>query len=110
MGWKFWQSNNDKDPSKVKLPKPTDIPERVGRHLVVNKGMDPDSVWHLKCVLKPTPEGQSVFEFRIYGDNAVHNAGVKVVNYESLDAHPELVMFHGRLDKKSDRMEVHKGA
>jgi len=39
MGWKFWQRNDDKDASKIKLPKPKEIPERIGRHLVVQEKM-----------------------------------------------------------------------
>jgi hypothetical protein len=30
MGWKFWQRNDEKDTLTIKLPKPKEIPEKIG--------------------------------------------------------------------------------
>lgn len=110
MGWKFWQRNDEKHASKIKLPKPKEIPEKIGRHLVVQEKMDPDYVWKLKCALRPHSQNQASFDFRVFSDNSSQNAGVTVVNYDSLDGHPELVILQGRFDKRSNQIEIHKGS
>lgn len=108
MGWKFWQRDDDKDASKIKLPKPKEIPERIGRHLVVQEKMDPDYVWTLKCALKPNSESQTSFDFRVFSEDSSQNKGLTVVNYDSLDADSELIILQGRFDKRSNQIEIQK--
>ena len=108
MGWKFWQRNEEEEASKHKLPKPKELPDRIGRYMVVEKKMDPDYVWGLKCALRPHSQGQTSFAFRVFNDNTSQNAGVRVLNFDSLDAHPELIILQGRFDKRSNEIEIQK--
>ena len=52
MGWKFWQRKEADAPEIItgekKLPRPKDLHNEVGRHLVVVDGFPPDWVWQLK--------------------------------------------------------------
>jgi len=109
MGWKFWQGNDKKEASKIKLPGPREVPEKIGRYLVVNEKMDPDYVWALKCVQKPHSQSNASYDFRVFSDNSAQKAGVAIANYDTLDAHAELILFHGRIDKRTEQMEIHKG-
>lgn len=106
MGWKFWQSNNGNGASNNKLPKPKEIPERIGRHLVVQEKMDPDTVWNLKCALRPPAPGQTSSDFRVFSENAAQDKGVMVANFDSLDGHPELIILQGQFDKDTKRVEI----
>ena len=57
MNWKFWKKDDPEVAVTVdgaKLAKPKDIPEPVGRKMVVGMKMDPDLVWSLKYVSRPS--------------------------------------------------------
>lgn len=109
MGWKFWQTDRNHDTgSRSNLPKPKEIPEMLGRYLVVQEQMDPDYVWTLKCALKSNSNGKKAFDFRVFNENSARSAGVRVADYDALDDHPELILFHGRIDRATDQMEIRK--
>ena len=103
MGWKFWQKNdNAAVSSNVKNKrhgKPREIPQEIGRHLVVEQDLDPDWVWSLKCVRKPRENSKNAFDIRIFSSGTMAQHGVKVVDYDSLDSHMDLVIFAGWYDK-----------
>lgn len=106
MGWKIWQRNDDKDASKVKLPKPKEIPDPIARYLVVQKKMDPNYVWALKCALRPIAPTRTSFDFRVFSAQSSEKEGVTVVDYDSLDAHPTLIVLQGRFEKESNKVDV----
>jgi hypothetical protein len=97
MRWKFWL----RQPSGrgAKLPKPKELPSQVGMYLVVHEKLDPDWVWALRCVLRPRPEHNRYFDFRVFDPAAARAANIQVLDYTSLDTHPELILFKGRYDK-----------
>jgi hypothetical protein len=103
MQWKFWQrkpsGSGGSHSSGTKLPKPKDLPAQIGMYLVVHEKLDPDWVWALRCVLRQRPERRHYFDFRVYDPSAARAANVQVMDYTSLDAHPELVLFKGLYDK-----------
>lgn len=110
MAWAFWKKESGKgEQSKApmkKLPKPKDIPEPVGRYLVVNLGKDPDWVWRLKGVVRQREESKDSFDIRVFDEAKVGQARVSVKDYTSLDAHPELILYEGWFDKKSMKVQV----
>jgi hypothetical protein len=102
MQWKFWRrepSGGGSNTNGMKLPKPKELPTQIGMYLVVHEKLEPDWVWALRCVLRQRPERKSYYDFRVFDPAAAHAAQVLVLNYTSLDAHPELVLFKGRYDK-----------
>lgn len=105
----FWKKRaGTGEPSQekaAKLPGPRDIPEPVGRHLVVQLGKNPDWVWNLKSVVRRRQEGKDSYDVRVFDRAQVAEQKVSVQDYTSLDEHPELILFEGWFDKKS--MEVH---
>ena len=110
MKWKFWQKKpKTGEPSSAKsqkLPKPEDIPEPVGRHLVVQLGKNPDWVWNLKGVVRPRPEGKDSYDVRVFNEAKAAAKNVTAKDYTSLDEHPELILYEGWFDKKSMSVQI----
>ena len=106
MNWKFWQKKNDVKGGSGGLSKPRDLPEAVGRCLVVDLKMDPDVVWNYKAVTRRHEDNRDIKDIRIYNPARADAAGVAVRNFLSLDAFPELVLFEGWLNSKTHQMEI----
>ncbi len=110
MKWRFWEKGPKTEgllKAEVhKLPKPKDIPEAVGRHLVVELRKNPDWVWRLKSVVRPRGEGKDCWDVRVFDEVKATQGNVAVKDYTSLDEHPELILFEGWFDKKSMEVQV----
>ena len=104
MGWKFWQKNNGTQDAGG-LPKPKDLPEAVGRYLVVDLKMDPDYVWTLKAALRPRTDNRDVKDFRIFSPSRADAAGVAVRNFNTLNEHPGLILHEGWVNKKTHQVK-----
>ncbi|MFH1650583.1 MAG: hypothetical protein ABID87_00545 [Chloroflexota bacterium] len=90
-----------------KLPGPREIPELVARHLVVVMKKDPDQVWKLKAVMRRLPSrGKKAFEVRIFDEGVVLKRKIRVKDWTTLDAYPELVLYEGWADPDSRRVEL----
>ena len=114
MGWKFWQKNESAaTPTPTganahKQSKPRELPQDVGRHLVVVQGLEPDWVWSLKCVVRSKDNSKSMFEIRIFSPETAAEHGVGVRDYISLDNHMELVLFEGWYDKETRKIQLER--
>ena len=108
MFWKFWEREKTNE-GEVRLPGPKGIPFVVGRHLVVEENKDPNSVWKLKGVVRPT-EKKNVFFCRVFDEAKVARAGVKVKDWSSLDEHPDLIFWEGCFDKETTTARAEKFA
>ena len=108
MFWKFWECKKTKE-GEVRLPGPKDIPDAVGRHLVVNVKKDPDWVWKLKGLVRPT-EKKSAFYCRVFDEANTAQAGVKVKDWNSLDEHLDLIIWEGYYDKETHMVRTEKFA
>jgi len=110
MDWKFWQKNRINTPrvdgKSKKLGKPRDLPQAVGRYLVVAKGLDPDWVWGLKCVEKPRENDKKTIDIRIFSQVSTAQHNVKVIDYESLEDHMDMVLFVGWYTRETQRVEL----
>jgi hypothetical protein len=110
MNWKFWKKDDPEVAVAVdgaKLAKPKDIPEPVGRKMVVGMKMDPDLVWSLKYVSRPSGERRSASEFRIFNPETARSRGVAVKNWTSLDALPDLILYSGNYEKSTNTIDIH---
>jgi hypothetical protein len=112
MNWKFWRKEkNGKKASatgEVKLAKPRELPDRVGRYLVTKLKLDPDWVWNLKCVMRPKADEKRVFEIKVFNPVTAAGKGVSVSNFNTLDQHPDLILFHGSFNKDTGDVEMEK--
>ncbi|WP_419658105.1 hypothetical protein Dvar_70840 [Desulfosarcina variabilis str. Montpellier] len=110
MNWKFWKkqdAGSGGSATAIKFDKPKDLPDAVGRKMVVEMNMDPDLVWSLKYVSRPLEGNSKNREFRIYNPSKVNLAGLVVKNWTSLDERPELVMHTGQFDRSSGQVKFH---
>ena len=95
----------DKGGSEAAMPRPKDILPDVGRDLVTGFKVDPDRVWKLKSVTKPLVAEKKLHLFRVFSPSQVAKHGLKVVNYDSLNDHPELVLYSGKVNLRNHGVE-----
>ena len=109
MAWDFWKKKSETvellKAEEEKLSRPRDIPEQVGRYLVVDLGKNPDWVWQLKSVVRRQAEKHR-YDVRVFNEIQARARGVSVRDFTSLDEHPELILFEGWYDKKSNMAHV----
>jgi hypothetical protein len=109
MSWKFWEKTSEAgQPKTAKLGGPKDLPHPVGKYLVVDLGHDPDWVWNLRSVQRPKEGSTTSFHVRVFSENDAALRKVSVKNYDTLNEHPELILFEGWFDKKSMTAQVQK--
>ena len=106
----FSKEEASTDPAAVRLPKPQEMVDLVGRDLVVAKGREPDWVWNLKCVLLPIQGEKKAYFVRVFSPGAAGNKKVNVKNYHSLDGHPDLILYSAYFDRKKMFVQVNEGA
>lgn len=112
MSWKFWRKNDSAAGASggkaQKIIKPRDLPQAVGRHLVVVEELEPDWAWSLKCVLRPKDDAKKTFDIRIFRSETTAQHGVTVRDYASLDNHMELVIFEGSYNKETGTVQLQR--
>jgi hypothetical protein len=97
----FWKKKTEGN----SLPGPKEVPELVGRHLVVVLKQNPDWVWKLKGVVRPHAENKDLFDVRVY-DESQTKQGARIKDYSTLDQLPDLVLFDGWFNKKTLQAEI----
>ena len=107
MNWKFWKAKNENGQRSSKLPRPKDLPDRVGMYLVTQLKLDPDWAWSLKGVVRPTKEKYN-FEIRVFDPKEAVISEVVVRDFDSLDNCPELILFEGRFNKNTGWVDIRR--
>ena len=108
MNWKFWKKEpgTGLQEGATKLQRPKEIPEPVGRDLIVNLRQDPDWVWSLKSVVRRRQEGKDTYDVRVFDANETVSKKVAVKDFTTFDEHPELILFEGWYNKKTRDVHV----
>jgi len=116
MDWKFWKKQSSQNPSKTsskKLRKPRELPDAIGRKLVVDLKMDPDEAWALRYVSRPSESQPDIQDFRLFHPNDAAHAGLVVKDWYSLDGSPDLILYEGQYNKPEKKVSLlvtHKSA
>jgi hypothetical protein len=112
MFWGFWKKGSApaKALSAQRLRKPQVLPQAVGRELIVQLGKNPDWVWGLKSVVHKSPRGKHRYNIRVFDQAQAAGMGIGVVDYTSLDDHPELILFEGWYDRRSWKARIREMA
>ena len=110
MFWGFWKKGPvpAKPLNAQRLRKPQVLPQAVGRELIVQLGKNPDWVWTLKSVVHKSPRGKRRYDVRVFDQAQAMAMGISVVDYTSLDDHPELILFEGWYDRKSWKARINE--
>jgi hypothetical protein len=57
--------------------------------------------------MRPAPQGKTFYR-RVFDETQVTQAGLKVKDWTSLDGHPELILWEGCFEKKSNTVRQEK--
>jgi len=110
MSWKLWLMSKivpaPTDSANRKQDKPRNLPQEVGRHLVVKLGHDPDWVWSLKYVREHKENSTDVFDIRIFSPEEAAQNNAKISDYASLSSDPDLILFTGWYDNKTQQVMI----
>lgn len=98
----FWKKNSNEE----KESSPKNIPDAVGRFLVVGLGKNPDWVWNLKAVMRNKGKDKDLFDVRVFDQAKANSLNIKVKNFTSLGEHPELILYEGWFNKKTFEAKV----
>jgi hypothetical protein len=113
VNWKFWKTKTANgqilNPKSSKLPKPRDLPDRVGIYLVTQLKLDPDWVWSLKGAVRPTIENH-IFDIRIFDPKEAVISDAVINNYDALDRYPEIILFEGSFNKSTGWLDIKRTA
>ena len=110
MTWKFWHKNEEAVVKQPKPSRPKDLPSPVGRTLVVEMKQSPDWVWGLKCVMRPIGAAEGTFDLRVFDPSLALKRSVEVKSYDTLDDHPDLILYSGIFKKKENLFQILKKA
>jgi hypothetical protein len=66
-----------------------------------DKGENPDWVWRLKSVERPTEGNKNCFDVRVFDTNAAAEKRISVRDYTSLDKASNLILYEGWYDEIS---------
>ncbi len=89
---------------KHKQPGPKEIPGKIAKFIVSELKEDASWLTFLRSVSRNAENEMQ--EMRIYDPGDADAAKVPVANYESLDGHPELVIYELTSDIKMDRIQI----
>lgn len=106
MFWKRDAGTNAGNQPEENLPRPKDLPPIVGMNLVTKFNKDPDWVWNLRAAILAKPDDKNVTLYRVFDPVQAGTAKVKVKNYKTFDAHPELILYEGWINKKNKQFEI----
>jgi len=90
---------------KGKLGRPGEVPDSVGSWMVTKLKQDPWWVWSLKAVTKGDDQRHCFF-VRVFDPKSASAKAVKIRDYNSLDEHPELLLFEGWFNKKTREIKI----
>lgn len=105
--WKTKPGAGYSSKAKVeRLRKSQILPQAVGRDLIVHLGKDPHWVWNLRSVVRKTRRGKYRYNVRVFDQAQAAAIGVDVMDYTSLDEHPELILFVLWYDRRSWKAHI----
>jgi hypothetical protein len=102
MFWKRKQSTTTIE----KLPKPKSIPPQIGSHMIVDMKIEPNSVWDLRAAFRPREENKDLLDFRLFNWQQTFQKDITIHDYNSLDEHPEYILYEGWWNKKGNEKFV----
>ena len=109
MNWKFWKTKTTTgqmlNQKSSKLPKPKELPERVGIYMVTQLKLDPDWVWSLKGAVRPTTD-KHIFDLRVFDPKEAVISDVAIKDYDTLDRYPETILFEGSFNKSTGWLDI----
>jgi hypothetical protein len=88
------------------LPGPKKISGVIEKYLVNELKWDPEMLVVINMLIRKNPRSERSFDCRIFDLSEAEATGLKVKDYTSLDAHPELIAYEGWFDEVSKKVEL----
>jgi hypothetical protein len=82
------------------------LPWQVRLHLADNLGYDLDWIRTLRCAVREVKDQPGNLRFIAFSPDQAREQGTAVSDFDSLAAHPELVIVSGMFDANSQRVSV----
>ena len=89
-----------------KLPGPKRVPKMIELFLIDEYKIDPEIVEILKMVMRHRQQKEKIFDCIIFDPEEAEALGVKVVDYNSLSDHTDMILYDGWFDEDSKQVEL----
>lgn len=89
-----------------KLPKPQTVPALVQKQIVEQYKLPADLVPLLKAVVHRNADGNAGVDIRVFDEADALARKIKVDDYNTLEEHPELILYDGHFDEASKKVEL----
>lgn len=89
-----------------KLPGPKRVPKMIEKFMVDEYKIDPEIVEILKMLVKYRPQQKNIFDCRIFDPEEAEALGVKVIDYNSLSDHTDMILYDGWMDEDAKKVEL----
>jgi hypothetical protein len=89
-----------------KLPKPQTVPALVQKRIVEQYKLPADLVPLLKAVVHRNADGNAGVDIRVFDEADAMARKIKVDDYNTLEEHPELILYDGHFDEASKKIEA----
>lgn len=87
-----------------KFAKPQNVPKVVRKYLEEQKKVDPNRIYRMKALLRPSAKKETALDIRIYEE--AEATTLKVKDYASLDEHTDLIIYEGWFDEGAKQVEL----
>jgi hypothetical protein len=88
------------------LPGPKIITGIVEKYFVNEQKWNPEMLGIINMVIRKSPRSEKAFDCRVFDPSQTEAIELKVKDYTSLDAHPELIAYDGWFDEASRQVEL----
>lgn len=106
----FWKRKNPEEKASEKKRKKAvkEIEGALWGYMVSQHGVIVDVLQNLRQVQRDgVIDGKPAIMVRIFDPAVVDRKGVAIEDYESLDGHPELVLYEGYARENKGRLDLH---
>ena len=99
-------NKNKSSKEDEKLRKPQTVPEPVQKYLINEMKLPSHLAPLFKAAMGKKTSGEDAYSIRIFDESEADARKVKVNDYTTLDAHPELILYEGIYDQVSKKVEL----
>ncbi len=93
-------------PKVESLPGPRQIPGVVEKYLIAEYKIDADIARILRSVIRRRQQAERAFDCRIFDQSEAEANEVKINDYNTLNQHPDLILYEGWFDEDSKKVEL----
>lgn len=101
----FWKSK-DKDQTGRKLSGPKEIPQFIKNYLESSRIVDKGTIPFLRMVTRNNEKSGGTSDIRLFDPADAEARHISVLNYDTLDQKPELIIAEGSYEESAKKAEI----